>query len=130
MACGDRKAAFRVSILDPELTLSQPRAVTAVTGIDAVAHAIEAFVCTKRNAVSAMCARAAFRHLEPNFERVLRAPHDLKARAEMQVGASCCPTSSASTPRRPTTCTPTSSGRPDWGAAGRRRTCWRRGWPN
>ncbi len=87
MACGDRKAAFRVSILDPELTLSQPRAVTAVTGIDAVAHAIEAFVCTKRNAVSAMCARAAFRHLEPNFERVLRAPHDLKARAEMQVGA-------------------------------------------
>ena len=41
MACGDRKAAFRVAILDPELTVSQPRGVTAVTGIDALAHAVE-----------------------------------------------------------------------------------------
>jgi alcohol dehydrogenase len=87
MACGDKKAAFRVSILDPELTLSQPRTVTAVTGIDALAHAIEAFVCTKRNVVSSMCARAAFRYLEPNFERVLRSPFDLAARSAMQVGA-------------------------------------------
>jgi alcohol dehydrogenase len=87
MACGDKKAAFRVSILDPELTLSQPRSVTAVTGIDALAHAIEAYVCTKRNSVSAMCARTAFGYLEPNFERVLRAPDDLAARSAMQIGA-------------------------------------------
>jgi alcohol dehydrogenase len=87
MACGDKKAAFRVSVLDPELTLSQPRGVTAVTGIDALAHAIEAFVCVKRNPFSSMCARAAFGHLEPNFERVLHAPHDLAARSAMQVGA-------------------------------------------
>src|SRR5690606_30462183 len=40
MACGDRKAAFRVAILDPEVTVSQPRAVTAITGIDALAHAV------------------------------------------------------------------------------------------
>lgn len=87
MACGDKKAAFRVSVLDPELTLSQPRSVTAVTGIDALAHAVESFVCTKRNAVSSMCAATAFRHLEPNFERVLRSPFDLAARSAMQVGA-------------------------------------------
>lgn len=87
MACGDKKAAFRISVLDPELTLSQPRAVTAFTGIDALAHAIESFVCTKRNPVSTMCALAAFRHLEPNFERVLRSPFDLTARSAMQVGA-------------------------------------------
>ncbi len=87
MACGDKKAAFRVSILDPELTLSQPRGVTAVTGIDAVAHAVESYVCTKRNPVSAMCAKSAFEHLEPNFERVLRHPDDLAARSAMQVGA-------------------------------------------
>src|SRR3954471_24787771 len=85
MACGDKKAAFRVAILDPEVTLSQPKAVTAVTGIDAVAHAVEAYVCSKRNPVSAMCARAAFRHLEPNFEIVLRSPYDIRARSEMQV---------------------------------------------
>ncbi|MBP3954489.1 iron-containing alcohol dehydrogenase [Gemmata sp. G18] len=87
MACGDKKAAFRVSILDPELTLSQPRSVTAVTGIDAVAHAIESYVCTKRNPVSAMCARAAFQHLEPNFETALRSPQDLAARSAMQIGS-------------------------------------------
>ena len=87
MACGDKKAAFRVAILDPEVTLSQPRSVTAVTGIDAVAHAVEAFVSTKRNPISAMCALAAFRHLEPNFETVLRSPHDIAARAAMQIGS-------------------------------------------
>src|SRR5262245_56789205 len=87
MACGDKKAAFRVAILDPEVTLSQPKSVTAFTGIDAIAHAIEAFVCTKRNPVSSMFARSAFRYLEPNFEVVLQTPDDLAARSAMQVGA-------------------------------------------
>jgi alcohol dehydrogenase len=87
MACGDKKAAFRVAILDPEVTLSQPKTVTAFTGIDAIAHAIESFVCTKRNPISAMCSFAAFRHLEPNFETVLRTPTDFAARSAMQVGA-------------------------------------------
>ncbi|MBN9518460.1 iron-containing alcohol dehydrogenase [bacterium] len=87
MACGDKKAAFRVSILDPELTLTQPKSVTAVTGIDAVAHAVESFVCTKRNPLSAMCSRTAFRYLEPHFERVMSHPADLEARSAMQLGA-------------------------------------------
>ena len=87
MACGDVKAAFRVSILDPELTLSQPRGVSAVTGIDAVAHAIESYVCTKRNAVSNAYAYSAWRQLEPHFERVLDHPNDIVARSAMQVGA-------------------------------------------
>jgi alcohol dehydrogenase len=87
MACGDKKAAFRVAILDPELTLSQPQSVTAVTGIDALAHAIESYVSTKRNPVSQAYSLAAWRHLEPNFEAVLRDPNDLAARAAMQVGS-------------------------------------------
>jgi alcohol dehydrogenase len=87
MACGDKKAAFRVAILDPELTVSQPRGVTAVTGVDAVAHAIESYVCTKRNPVSQAFSLAAWRHLEPNFETVLDDPTNLDARAAMQVGS-------------------------------------------
>ncbi|MDB5311475.1 MAG: dhaT 2 [Gemmataceae bacterium] len=87
MACGDKKAAFRVSILDPEVTVSQPRVVTAVTGIDAVAHAVESFVCTRRNPLSQMYSLAAFRHLEPNFERVMAHPDDLAARSAMLLGA-------------------------------------------
>lgn len=87
MACGDKKAAFRVSILDPEVTVSQPRTVTAVTGIDALAHAVESFVCTRRNPLSQMCSLTAFRHLEPNLERVMHHPDDLAARAAMLLGA-------------------------------------------
>jgi len=87
MACGDKKAAFRVVILDPEVTVSQPSMVTAVTGIDALAHAIESFVCTRRNPISAMCSFAAYRYLEPNLGTVLRTPDDLAARSAMQVGA-------------------------------------------
>ena len=87
MACGDKKAAFRVAILDPEVTVSQPRSVSAMTGIDAVAHAIESFVCTKRNAISEMCSLTAFRYLEPNFERVMAHPADLAARSAMLLGA-------------------------------------------
>jgi alcohol dehydrogenase len=87
LACGDKKAAFRVAILDPEVTLSQPKSVTAVTGIDALAHAIEAHVCTKRNAISQMCSLTAFRYLETHFETVLNYPDNLTARAAMQVGA-------------------------------------------
>jgi len=87
MACGDKKAAFRVCVLDPELTVSQPPTVTAVTGIDAVAHAVESFVCTRANPYSRMCSRSAWEYLAPNFETVLREPNNLTARAAMQIGA-------------------------------------------
>lgn len=87
MACGDPKATFRVVILDPRLTVSQPLAVTAVTGYDALSHAIESHVAVKRNPLSTVFSRQAFRLLAENFERVLTHPHDLEARAAMQLGA-------------------------------------------
>ncbi len=49
MACGDRKVAFRVALLDPAVTVSQPVSVTVVTAIDAVSHAVESYVSTRRN---------------------------------------------------------------------------------
>lgn len=87
MACGDRKAAFHVAILDPVLTISQPPMVTALTGLDALAHALESFVCRKRNVMSQMYARQAWQLLEPNLEIVLRSPENLAARSAMQLGA-------------------------------------------
>lgn len=87
MACGDRKAAFQVAILDPELTVSQPATVTALTGIDAVSHAVESYVTTKRNPVSQIFAREAWKLLEVNLERVLKEPNNLEARGAMQMGA-------------------------------------------
>jgi alcohol dehydrogenase len=87
MACGDPKAAFRVAILDPELTVSQPQAVAAVAGYDALSHAVESYVSTASNALSQSFSRGAWRLLESNYERVLSAPSDLEARAAMQLGA-------------------------------------------
>ena len=87
MACGDPKAAARVAILDPLLTVSQPPRVTACTGIDALAHAVETAVTKKRNPLSAMYSREAFRLCFGALERVLRDPRDLEARSSMQLGA-------------------------------------------
>ena len=87
MACGDKKAAARVAILDPELTISQPPKVSATSGIDALAHAIESFVTTKRTAISSMLAREAWRHLSIGLPVVLEQPENIDARAHMLLGA-------------------------------------------
>ena len=87
MACGDPKASFRVALLDPALTLSQPNTITATAGFDAIAHAVETYDTTRRNPVSEIFSREARRLLEPNFERVLAEPNDLTARSAMQLGA-------------------------------------------
>ncbi len=87
MACGDPQLAFRAAVLDPELTLSQPPAVTAAGGFDAVAHAVETAVTKRRTAISALFSREAFRLLNANYERVLGHPDDVAARGAMQLGA-------------------------------------------
>ena len=87
MACGDPRAACRVAILDPVLTLTQPASVTALTGIDAISHAIETYVSKRRNPISTTYSRRAFGMLAEGFPRVLSAPEDLQARGLMQIGA-------------------------------------------
>src|SRR3954468_2108167 len=87
MACGDKRASFRAAILDPELTLTQPPRVTALTGIDALTHALETYVTKRRNSLSLSFSRESWRHLAPNLSRVIRDPKDLSARGAMQLGA-------------------------------------------
>jgi len=87
MACGDPSAAVRVALLDPELTLTAPLIVTALAGFDAVAHAVETAVTTKRTPLSDMYSHEAWRLLASAFERVLLHPADLEARAGMLAGA-------------------------------------------
>ncbi len=87
MACLDPKAAARIALLDPELTLSMPPRVTAVTGVDAIAHALETAVTTRRTPWSVMYSRAAFGYLVSAFPRVLANPRDIEARSEMLLGS-------------------------------------------
>lgn len=87
MACGDPKLAFAAAILDPELTLSQPTEVTASAGFDAIAHAVETAVTTRRTELSMLFSREAFRLLNANYERVLVQPSDLDARGAMHLGS-------------------------------------------
>ncbi|HEV3005959.1 MAG TPA: iron-containing alcohol dehydrogenase [Pirellulales bacterium] len=87
MACGDKKASCRVAILDPTLSVTQPPRVTALTGIDAVAHALETYVTNRRNAVSLAFSREAWQLLAENFGKVLADPADLDARGGMLLGA-------------------------------------------
>jgi alcohol dehydrogenase len=87
MACGDAKAKARIAILDPDLTETQPRSVAIQTALDALAHALESAVCTKRNPVSSLYSEGAFRHIAAAIGNVIagRPTHD--DRGHMQLGA-------------------------------------------
>lgn len=87
MACLDPKAAARVALLDPELTVSQPARVTAVTGIDAVAHAVETAVTRKKTPYSWVFSQEAFRLCARALPRVLAEPDNLEERGHMLLGA-------------------------------------------
>ena len=87
MACGDKKARFRTVILDPALVTSMPREVAAVTGMDAISHALESYVTRRRNPISQLFAREAWRLLESSFESFLADPADVEARSRMLLGA-------------------------------------------
>ena len=87
MACGDKKAACRVAILDPELTQTMPAAVTAATGIDAISHALETAVTTQRNGISSRFSREAWGLLSEGFPRVVTGASEIEARQQMLYGA-------------------------------------------
>ena len=87
MACGDKSARFRTVILDPVLTTTAPKGVTAATGIDAISHAVESYVSTRRNPISQMFAKEAWWLLEKSFEIVVNEPKNIEARSQMLLGA-------------------------------------------
>jgi len=88
MACGDKKATCRLAILDPVLTVTMPRKVTALTGIDAISHALETYVTTRRSSASLAFSREAWQLLAGNFLHALERPTSLDARGAMLLGAS------------------------------------------
>ncbi len=76
------------AIIDYELTLSLPPRVTADTGIDALTHAIEAYVSRKANPFSDQQAIAAIKLLAPNLRTAFHESENRSAREAMMLGAS------------------------------------------
>ena len=87
MACGDPRAAFRIAVLDVNLTLTQPAGVTALTGIDAVSHAVESHVSLAATPASRLFSREAWRLLAESLPAVFRNGQDVAAREAVQLGA-------------------------------------------
>lgn len=83
----DPKIAPRLVVYDPELTLDLPPALTASTGINALAHCIEALYSTKRNPISTAAATSGVRHIFNALLRCYTHPNDVEARTEMLQGA-------------------------------------------
>ena len=77
-----------VAVLDPELTLGLPPAVTAMTGVDAMVHAIEAYTSRHRkNPLSDMLAVKALELLSANIRSAVHNGGDRDAREAMLLGA-------------------------------------------
>lgn len=75
------------ALIDYKLTLSLPARTTADTGIDALTHAIEAYVSRKANPYSDSQALAAMAYLGPNLIKAYRDGQDEAAREAMMIGA-------------------------------------------
>lgn len=77
-----------IAVLDAELTLGLPAALTAITGVDAMVHAIEAYTTRlKKNPLSDALALQALQRLYTNLPTVMARGDDLVAREHMLTGS-------------------------------------------
>jgi len=72
-----------IAILDPEVTLSMPKGITAETGMDAMTHAVEAWVSTRANYVSDILAEAAIKDIALYLPKVIEDLDNLEYREVM-----------------------------------------------
>lgn len=87
MLCVGRGFMPTIAIIDYELTLSLPQRSTADTGIDALTHAMEAYVSKKANIYSDTQALEAMKLIAPNLRKVFHDGSNREAREKMMLGA-------------------------------------------
>lgn len=76
-----------LAIIDPEMTISVPPKVTAATGIDALAHAVEAYTSKKAQALSDTFAVSACKRIFANLRKAFTDGWDIEARQQMSLAA-------------------------------------------
>ena len=86
----DARVLPRTVIYDPELTLGLPVGLSATSGMNAIAHAVEALYAVDANPIVSMIAEEGIRALAAGLPAVVAAPRDLAARANALYGAWLC----------------------------------------
>lgn len=75
------------SVLDPNLIKDTPLSVISSSGMDALTHALESFVCKEANVLTRMLSLEAIKLLVPNLQAVLKGSNSLKVLGNLQLGA-------------------------------------------
>lgn len=83
MAIVDRNVTPILSVNDPALMVGMPKGLTAATGMDALTHAIEAYVSTAANPITDACALKAMTLINDNLRQAVADGQDLQARENM-----------------------------------------------
>lgn len=76
-----------LAILDPRLTISLPAKMTASSAMDAMSHAIEAYIGTQKNPISDNFASSAIKLISKNIVTAIKDPHDAKARLNLTIAS-------------------------------------------
>ncbi|MDO8252854.1 MAG: L-threonine dehydrogenase [Rhodoferax sp.] len=83
MAIVDRNVTPIMSVNDPELMLAKPKGLTAATGMDALTHAVEAYVSTAATPITDACALKAVELISRNLRTAVSHGDNLQAREQM-----------------------------------------------
>jgi alcohol dehydrogenase class IV len=83
----DARVLPRTVVYDPDLTTTLPVALSVASGLNAMAHCVEAFWAPRRNPVSSAVAEDGIRHLGAGLPAVAADPADPAARADLLLGA-------------------------------------------
>ncbi|MGF1751535.1 iron-containing alcohol dehydrogenase [Vibrio cionasavignyae] len=83
MAIVDQKVTPLISVNDPQLMLAMPKSLTAATGMDALTHAIEAYVSTAANPITNTVALKAIEMIHTNLPLCIENGENLEAREQM-----------------------------------------------
>jgi alcohol dehydrogenase class IV len=87
MMFASRHCLCAAAIVDPALTLSMPPGLTAAVGVDALTHAIEAYVSRRAQPMTDLLALSAIRLIARHLRAAYRHGDDLEARSHVMLGA-------------------------------------------
>jgi maleylacetate reductase len=83
----DTKVLPRTVIYDPTLTVSLPPMLSATSGMNAIAHSVEALYAQNRNPIITLMAEESIRALAHSLPKLMKSPKDLETRSEALYGA-------------------------------------------